>query len=157
MTLRAILSIILMLTFSPLIANATEIQIEQSYARVSSLISKSGAAFMHIINNGPKSDRLIAVRTDAATTPEIHSHILEDGIAKMRRVEGGILIPANGEVVLERGGQHIMMMGLTRSLQHGDVILLTFIFEIAGEISIEVIIDNERQPMVGMDHSNMNN
>lgn len=40
---------------------------------------------------------------------EIHESLLQDGIAKMRRVEK-LLIPANSTVSLEPGGKHLMLM-----------------------------------------------
>lgn len=157
MTLRILATIAISLVISLGSAHAGDIQIEHQYARAASPIAKSGAAFMHIMNNGTENDRLIAVHTDVAMMPELHTHIMEDGIAKMREVEGGIVILAGEATILERGGLHIMMMGLTRPLIHGDVITLTLIFEHAGEITLEVPVDNERQGNMemNMDHSTM--
>ncbi|HIE82828.1 MAG TPA: copper chaperone PCu(A)C [Dehalococcoidia bacterium] len=132
-------------------AQAEDIQIEQSYALTASPVSKSGAIFMHIMNNGLENDLLIAVRTDVAMMPELHTHIMEHGIAKMRQIEGGIVILAGEATILKRGGMHVMLMGLTRSLLQGDVITITLIFAHAGEITIEVPVDNERQDQMGMD------
>ena len=158
MTLRILATIAISMLISLGSAQAGDIVIEHQYARAASPIAKSGAAFMHIMNNGTENDRLIAVRTDAAMMPELHTHIMEDGIAKMREVEGGFEILAGDATILERGGLHIMLMGLTNPFIHGDVITLTLIFEHAGEITIEVPIDNERQGNMemNMDHSNMN-
>jgi copper(I)-binding protein len=38
-----------------------------------------------------------------------------------------------------------MFMGLTRSLEHGDVIELTLTFEQAGDVTMTVPVDLERQ------------
>jgi len=140
-------------------AQAADIQIEHQYARAASPIAKSGAAFMHIMNNGTENDRLVAVRTDVATTPELHTHIMEDGIAKMREVEGGFEVLAGDSTILERGSLHIMLMGLTRPFIHGEAITLTLIFQHAGEITIDIPIDNERQgnTEMNLDHSTMEN
>jgi len=94
MTLRVLATIAISMLLSLGSAQAQAIQIEDPYARAASPIAKSGAAFMHIINNGDVDDRLIAVRTDAAMMPELHTHLMEDGIAKMREVEGGFEILA---------------------------------------------------------------
>ena len=157
MTLRILATIAISMLISLGSAQAQDIQIEDAYARAASPIAKSGATFMHIINNGDVDDRLVAVRTDVAMMPELHTHIMEGGVAKMREVEGGFAILTSEPTILERGGLHIMLMGLTLPLLHGDVITLTLIFENAGEITIDVTVDNERQgnmPM-NMDHSNM--
>lgn len=145
MTLTKLPAIAFSLLFSAGMALAGDIQIEDSYARAASPIAKSGAAFMQISNMGAESDTLIAARTDAAMNPELHTHIMEDGIAMMREVEGGILVKAGEMTMLQRGGYHVMLMGLTQPLTHGETITIILTFEKAGEVVIEVPIDNERQ------------
>jgi len=157
MTLRVLATIAISMLLSLGSAQAQAIQIEDPYARAASPIAKSGAAFMHIINNGDVDDRLIAVRTDAAMMPELHTHLMEDGIAKMREVEGGFEILAGETTTLERGSLHIMLMGLTRPFIHGETITLTLIFEQSGELTIEIPIDNERQGNMVMKMENSTN
>ena len=128
----------------PAIAGS-EIRIEDGYARASGLRAMAGAAFMHILNTGDTDDQLIAVRTDAAKRAELHTHVeTEGGVMQMRRVEGGFAIPAGGDHWLARGGDHIMLMGLTRPLAQGDSITLTLTFEQAGDITIDLPVDLER-------------
>lgn len=142
------------LVFSAGMSFAQDIQIEHQYARVSSPIAKSGASFMHIMNMGTEDDRLVSVTTDIATNPELHTHIMEDGVAKMREVEGGFVIPAGEAIMLERGGLHIMLMGLTQSLEQDQTVTLTLVFEKAGEITIDVPVDNERHGNMDMNNDN---
>jgi periplasmic copper chaperone A len=40
---------------------------------------------------------------------EMHESLLEDGVAKMRRIEE-LIIPANSSISFERGGKHLMLM-----------------------------------------------
>ena len=127
------------------------ISVEDAYARASSPIAKSGAAFMMINNSGDEADRLIGVRTDIARKAELHTHIDDgNGNMSMRKVEGGFVVPANGTHVLKRGGDHVMMMGLTGPLNHGDILRMTLVFEQAGAIDLEVPVDLERKPVHGM-------
>jgi len=157
MTLRILATIAISTLVSLGSAHAQNIQIEDAYARAASPVAKSGATFMHIMNIGDVDDRLIAVHTDVAMKPELHTHIMEGGVAKMREVEGGFEILAGEATILERGGLHIMLMGLTRPLLHGEVITLTLIFEHSAELTIDVTVDNERQGnmQMNMDHSKM--
>ncbi|NCX55288.1 MAG: copper chaperone PCu(A)C [Rhodobacterales bacterium] len=46
---------------------------------------------------------------------------------------------------LKRGGDHVMFMGLTRSLEHGDKFELTLTFEHAGDVTLTVPVDLELQ------------
>ncbi|MGR3636430.1 MAG: copper chaperone PCu(A)C [Shimia sp.] len=127
-----------------------EIKVEDAYARVSTPMSKSAAAFMVISNDGDTADRLVDVISDISKRTELHTH-KDDGNGNMSmvHVEEGFEVPAGGEHVLTRGGDHVMFMGLGNGLAHGDVVPLTLVFENAGEISIEVTVDLERKPEHG--------
>ena len=126
---------------TPLVANAETISVDDAYVRVSSKLAKSAAAFMEIRNRSPRDDRLLDVKSDEAKKVELHTHIEgDDGVTKMRRVEDGLVISGNGVLKLERGGDHIMFMGLSKPFVDGEVILLTLIFETAGSIDLEIPI-----------------
>lgn len=117
-------------------ALAGDVSIGGAYARAVPEGARASAAYMTIANVGAVDDRLIAARTYAARRVELHTHIMEDGVARMREVEGGIPAPAGETVALEPGGLHVMMMGLTRQLREGESVDLTLVFEQAGEIAV---------------------
>ena len=106
--------------------------------------ARNGAMFVEIINQGNIDDRLIAVRTDMAKKALLHTQVIEDGIARMRRVEG-IDIPAGGMVRLEPGGMHIMLIGILGMQIDGAMVPVTLIFEGAGEISLTAAIEGMMQ------------
>jgi copper(I)-binding protein len=99
-----------------------------------------GGAYLEIKTAKGKADRLVAVRSTLAGAAELHTHIMEGGIAKMRRVDG-IALPAGGSVVLKPGGNHLMLMDLKAPLKEGDLIKLTLVFEKAGELEIEATVE----------------
>ena len=69
---------------------------------------------------------------------------------RMREIKAGIPLPAGATHTLSRGGDHVMLMGVTQELVDGETVPLTLVFEIAGEVVIEVPVDNERgQPAGG--------
>ena len=126
---------------TPWVASAETILVEDAYVRASSKLAKSAAAFMEIRNTSSRGDRLLDVKSDVAKKVELHTHITsDDGVMKMRRVEDGFVISGNGVLKLERGGDHIMFMGLSQPFVDGEVILLTLIFETAGSIDLEIPI-----------------
>lgn len=130
-----------------------EIEIRDAYARAASPMAMAGAAFMEIVNTGDTPDRLIAAKAGVAKRVELHTHIdAGDGVMKMREVEGGFEVPAQETTMLQRGGNHVMFMGLTERFEQGKVIPVTLVFEQAGEIEVEIEVDLERQP----DHGGMN-
>ena len=135
------LNFFVIVLLTPLVANAETISVDDAYVRVSSKLAKSAAAFMEIRNGSSRDDRLLDVKSGEAKKVELHTHIEgDDGVMKMRRVEDGFVISGNGVLKLERGGDHIMFMGLSQPFVDGEVILLTLIFETAGSIDLEIPI-----------------
>ena len=125
--------------------SAGQIMISDAYARSSGPLAKAGAAYMRIMNHSDESDRLIGVQSDIAKKTELHTHSKDDnGVMKMVRIDEGIKIGAMKEHSLIRGGQHVMFMGLTQSLQHGDKITVTLIFERFGSVKLAIPVDLER-------------
>ena len=123
------------------------IVVHDAYIRSSTPTSPTGGAFMVIMNQGETDDRLIGARSDIAARIEIHTHIENaDGVMQMVEVEGGIVVSAGEMHALERGGDHVMFMGLSQELQQGDTVNVTLIFEQAGEVTIELPVDRERKP-----------
>lgn len=129
---------------SPLVAG--DISVKDAYARTASKMSKSGAIFLELHNMGGVDNRLIAASSDVAKRVELHTHKeIGDGVMKMMEVEEGFAIPAGGMHMLARGGDHIMLMGLTRPLDHGDQVTVTLDFEVGDDLEITVPVDLERQ------------
>jgi copper(I)-binding protein len=127
-------------------ALAQEIHIRDAYARAASPSASSGAAFMVIENTGDADDRLIGASSPVAQLVQLHTHREEGGVMKMVHVEEGFALPAGETRVLQRGGDHVMLMGLTEPFEQGKEIPLTLIFEKSGEISVDVPVDLDRKP-----------
>lgn len=131
-------------------AFADGIMVDDPYARASSAKSTSGAAFMMIHNHTGADDRLIGVTSDIAKRVELHTH-LEDanGVMKMVHVEEGFPLPKDGMIAMQRGGAHVMFMGLNAPLADGEKVKITLVFEKAGEVQVDVPVDLQRKPMHG--------
>ena len=127
-----------------------DIVITHSRARPTLGAMKTTAAFMTIKNSGAQDDRLIGVKGDIAMALELHTHIKEGDVMRMRRVEDGFKIPAGGEHMLAPGSDHIMIMGMTEGAAIGDKLPMTLVFEKAGEIP--VLVPVEKIEMHQMNH-----
>ena len=116
--------------------------------------AKSAGGYMAIVNNGTETERLIGIETGIAAKADVHeSKVDANGVGTMEPVPA-LEIPAGQTVNLEQGGYHIMFMGLTGPLTEGEMKKATLLFEHAGRVEIEFMID----PPVGegeMDHSKM--
>ena len=139
----------------PFIASAETILVNDAYVRASSKMAKSAAAFMDIKNTSSQDDRLLDVKSKVAKRVELHTHIKsDDGVMKMRRVDEGFLIPGNDTLRLERGGNHIMFMGLSQPFVNGESILITLFFESAGPLDLEIPIKmKERSTIKAHSHA----
>ena len=134
-------------------AFAADIMVQDPYARSSAMMATSGAAFMQIMNHGETDDRLIGAASPVAEMVQLHTHKEdENGVMRMLHVEEGFPVAAGETLMLARGGNHVMFMGITEPFEQGDMIPLTLTFEKAGDITVEVPVDLERQPMHGMKH-----
>lgn len=117
-------------------ATAGDLKIAGGFARSSPMMANAGAGFLTIANAGP-ADRLLAFKTDACDQPELHTHIEENGMMAMRKVDA-IDVPANGEVPLAPGGLHLMFIGLKAPLKEGESVAVTLVFEKAGEVAVSL-------------------
>jgi copper(I)-binding protein len=114
------------------------VAVESGWARAS--ITNNGAAYAKLVNNGKTADRLISVKSPAARRVELHTHIMDGDIVRMRRVEGGIAIAPGKSVIMKPGGNHIMLMGLKEKLVAGEQFPIVFVLEKAGEIKAVIRI-----------------
>jgi copper(I)-binding protein len=126
---------------------AADIMIDDPYVRSSTPNSKTGAAFMTLMNHSDHDDRLIGARSDAAARVGLHTHIEDaNGVMKMNEIVAGIPIAAGETHAMERGGDHVMLMGLTGPLEQGLEITVTLTFEKAGDVEVQIPVDHARKP-----------
>lgn len=87
------------------------------------------AAFGTLTNDSGQAVTVVSAATDAAGMVELHETVEnEAGEMIMREIEGGFSIPAEGELTLEPGADHIMLMALTGPLVAGDEVTVTLTF-----------------------------
>lgn len=98
----------------------------------------TSAAYMLIENMGDTDDKLVSVTCDAAKLVQVHQTVIENEVAKMQEVEGGLVVPAKSSVELKPGSYHIMLMQMQRDLVVGDVITVTLTFESGTTLEITV-------------------
>lgn len=117
-------------------AGAADISVTDVWARAVPGGSEVGAAFMTIANTGAKADTLTGAATEVAKTPELHTHVHDGAIMRMRKVDS-IPVPAGQTVALKPGAEHVMLMGLKRPLKEGDTFPMTLTFREAGMVTVQ--------------------
>lgn len=142
--LKTLLAAVIMLTATlPATAHTEEsehLTISHPWSRATAPNQKVGAVFMEISTRDGKADRLIGGSTPDAEKVEIHNHVMDGDVMRMRRIDG-VDIPAEGSVTLAPGGYHVMLIGLKGPLLEENVIPLTLIFENAGKVEIEAVVE----------------
>jgi len=116
---------------------AGTIVVEQAWARAS--LTTNGAAYVALRNMGKSTDRLIGILTPVARRAELHTHTMDKGIMRMRPLKA-IEVHPGAPAVMRPGGDHIMLMGLTRKLKRGETFPITLRFAHAGEVTVMVTV-----------------
>jgi len=132
-------------------SSMTGVKIENAWARATPGMAKNGGAYLTVVNAGKSRDRLVAATADVAKRVEVHTHINDNGIMRMRQVDG-IDLPAGGTIQMKPGGYHVMLIGLHKPLKKGERFPVTLVFEKAGEVKTSVEVRSVGAMGGGMKH-----
>lgn len=97
------------------------------------------AVYMKIKSRSGQPDRLLSATTAVADTVEIVAGKASGGVGEP--VNTSIVIPA-GQVELTSTGPHVRLVGMRKRLDPYDTFQLTLIFERAGEVIVEVLVED---------------
>jgi copper(I)-binding protein len=117
------------------------IHIDQPWARATPKGARVGGGYMKITNRGTMSDRLIGGSTPVASRFVIHEMTMDHDVMKMRALDEGLEIKPGATVQLDTESLHIMLEGLQQPLQQGQRVKGTLVFEKAGSIEIEYVVE----------------
>ncbi len=115
------------------------IAVRAAWARATPAGAPAGAAFLTLENPAAEGDALVAAAAPVADAVELHTHAMDGGVMKMRKVER-IEIPAHGAVELKPGGLHVMLIGLRAPLAEGATFPLTLSFARGGTVEVPVTV-----------------
>lgn len=128
-------------------AFAQGIEAGEAYAYPTVKGMTQGGAFVSLTNTEQKDDTLVgaAISKKVAQKTELHTHINENGVMRMREVKDGIPLPAGATQELKRGSYHVMFFGLKKPLVAGDKFDMTLKFKHAKPKKVTVTV----RPMDG--------
>jgi copper(I)-binding protein len=137
--MRALLLSLLIFPASVLAHNVEkgDIQIRHPWSRATPPGAKVGVGYMEIRNRGAQPERLLGASSPLAQRVEMHVTRSEGDVMRMRQVQS-FEIPAGERVEPGPGGGHLMLVDLARPLKKGERVPLTLRFERAGEIAVEM-------------------
>lgn len=99
-----------------------------------------GAAFVSLHNKGDAVATIVSAQSPVAGRIEFHTHVMEDGIARMRPIPS-LVVPAGGEVQMKSGGVHIMLFDLTEGLESGQQFPISFLLHDGSQFDVDVMVD----------------
>ncbi|MBU3825074.1 MAG: copper chaperone PCu(A)C [Candidatus Oceanisphaera merdipullorum] len=123
--------------------HAGKLDIAHPWARPLPTVATVGSAYFTVTNKGDTDDVLLSAESPIADKVEIHTHIKEGDVMKMRQVND-LVIPAHGEQKLAPGGLHLMLMGLKEVPAVDTKFPVTLHFKQAGKVEIEVAVEAEQ-------------
>jgi copper(I)-binding protein len=128
---------------------AGSLTVSDAWARASAGAQPNGAAYLKVRNDGA-TDRLLSASAPVAEVVELHTHVMDGTIMRMRKVDA-IDVTGGSTTELKPGGLHVMLIGLKAPLKAGEKFPLTLKFERAGEVKVDVEVRGTAaaQPMHG--------
>ncbi len=115
---------------------AQEVQVMDPWAREMPPNMTTTAAFFTMMNKGAADHKLVAAESPAAGMVELHTHINDNGVMRMRPVKE-MAVPAGGRTELKPGGLHLMVMKLKHAFKAGDKLPITLVFEDGSKKAIQ--------------------
>jgi copper(I)-binding protein len=117
------------------------IEIEHPWARATPKGATIAGGYVKVTNTGKEADRLIGGSLPNAGRFEIHQMTMNNGVMQMRPVSGGLEIKAGESVELKPGSYHLMFLDLKQPLVNKQPVKGTLIFEKAGTVEIEYMVE----------------
>lgn len=97
--------------------------------------ARVAGAYITIANTSDSDDRLVSASSSRAERVEIHETVVENDIARMRRIDS-LVVPAHGALAMAPGGMHVMFVGISAPFAAGEAADVTLQFEHAGEVRL---------------------
>ena len=131
---------------------AHNIEVKDSYSVPPFPGRDIATGYFTLINHGP-ADQLIAASSPDAAMVEIHTHIDDGGIMRMRRVSG-VVLAKDDPVIFTQGGYHLMFFGV--DLQQGqDSLDVTLNFQNTEPMGVTLPLKYGGSAHYGSDGSSM--
>lgn len=110
--------------------------IETPWSRATPGGAKLGVGYLAVVNIGDKPDTLLAASSPIAERIEIHTTSMQNGVMRMRKIEGGLVLKAQEVTELKPGGIHLMFIGLKQPIVKGAALPVQLTFATAGTVDL---------------------
>ncbi len=108
----------------------TTVKVEDAWVRGTVAQQQATGAFMRL--TASQNARLVEASSPVAGVTEVHEMAMDNDVMRMRQVQG-LPLAAGQTVELKPGGFHVMLMDLKQTLQAGQNVPITLVFEDANQ------------------------
>ncbi|MEN9478771.1 MAG: hypothetical protein RLZZ298_166 [Pseudomonadota bacterium] len=142
----------LLVSAGALAAAADMVTVDEPYVRLAPPNAPATGAFMVIKNAGDKDVKVVKADNPASKATELHTHLNENGVMKMRPV-AAIEVKSKGETALKPGGLHVMLINLNAPMKEGDVVPITLTFDDGSSKKVDAkVVKTMAAGMPAMEH-----
>jgi len=115
------------------------LSIQEPYVRLAPPNAPATGAFMVIKNSGNDDRKLVKAESPVSKIVELHNHINENGVMKMRKVPS-IDVKAHGEAILKPGSYHVMLIEMNQPLTEGQTVPITLGFDDGSTLEVTAAV-----------------
>lgn len=126
--------------FNSQAADAPALSVSEAYAFSTLKGTTTGAAYLEVTNKGKAAAVIVGAETPVAARTELHDHVHEDGVMRMRQLETLTIAPGETKS-FEPGGLHVMFFEMNRQLEAGSEFPLSLITESGGKLMFTVKVE----------------
>ena len=145
MTMKQSIKILLLFCLtllSAICAGAGEISVTNPWIREAPPVAKMLAAYMTISNNSNHRVHLESAASIDFEMVEIHRTVTQEGMSHMMK-QSSLQLEGGGNVTLEPGGYHLMLIKPKQFLKAGDKVKLQLNFDNGEAVDVTAVVRNQ--------------
>tara|TARA_B100000700_G_scaffold17507_1_gene17313 strand:+ start:103 stop:552 length:450 start_codon:yes stop_codon:yes gene_type:complete len=108
------------------------------------VFNNNGAGYFKIKNIGDNDIHLLEVVSDSVDNIELHTIIMEEDVAKMRPVKGGVIIKVGESMEFKPMGNHLMFFGINQELGEGELMEAIFKFKNSRDLLVKFKMESNK-------------
>lgn len=108
------------------------------------VFNNNGAGYFKIKNIGTNDIHLLEVVSDSVDNIELHTIIMEEDVAKMRPIQGGVIIKVGESMEFKPMGNHLMFFGIKQELGEGELMEAIFKFKNSKDLLVKFKMESNK-------------
>ena len=108
------------------------------------VFNNNGAGYFKIKNIGNTDIHLLEVVSDSVDNIELHTIIMEEDVAKMRPIKGGVIIKVGESMEFKPMGNHLMFFGINKELGEGELMEANFKFKNSKDLLVKFKMESNK-------------